>query len=93
MSRIVRLTESDLTRIVRRVVNEQNEQLAMAAYQKISPVIGTAINRDSEGVHASRDGFAYFTFDCNTNRVTLNQRKIDVSKITGALQDYCKYTA
>jgi len=41
MKRIVRLTESDLTRIVRRVINEQSGS-GEAVYQKIKGLIGSA---------------------------------------------------
>jgi len=41
MKRIVRLTESDLTRIVRRVINEQSGS-GEALYQKIKGLIGSA---------------------------------------------------
>jgi hypothetical protein len=70
MSKIVRLTESDLTRIVRRVISEQNAQLLNKVTQD-SMRLGFTINTSADGpglVELSRRGKVYI-FNCSGRMV------------------------
>ncbi len=70
MSRIVRLTESDLTRIVRRVISEQNAQLENKLRQD-SMRLGFTVNSSADGpglVELSRRGKVYI-FNCSGRMV------------------------
>jgi hypothetical protein len=100
MSRIVRLTESDLTRIVRRVISEQD---AVSVQKQ-----GTALNISSYGrdnsnpneVHMRRYGqqiyiscsgqLGYVFQDDKIAKLNDDNQK-DLAALKTWVKDYCKY--
>jgi hypothetical protein len=94
MKRIVRLTESDLTRIVRRVIKEQSLPRNPAAENQasIEQRIRASLNGKSPGISdgeitATDQSITIFSYDCNSGKVTYNKNNYQVN--LNDLKSYC----
>jgi hypothetical protein len=95
MKRIVRLTESDLTRIVRRVIMEQGNPQAKSENELYNLIRAAANNSGSVGVSegeitVSKDGTTIYSYDCYKKIVTYNPKQFNIG--TDVLNAYCVKT-
>jgi hypothetical protein len=99
MKRIVRLTESDLTRIVRRVIMEQRNPQALAASMQELMALGASANKE-DGVNEVTINMGTIRYDLDCSGKLLYSsfqgggwaplHKDKIGQIQRAVINYCK---
>ncbi len=95
MGRIIRLTERDLTRIVRRFINENEEEeeenYDLEMKKKLDDIF---FGQDSQNIFTPSGEFGYLSQENKLDgegEITPQQRKNRIEKVIEELEDYIDY--